>query len=92
MVHVGRGKGGDALKAFWKRLRHSRARVEAVATDMSAAYIDAVRTSVPDATLVFDHSNDVEFVLDPVTVRKGRAHTALKINPSVQGEKAVITF
>jgi anti-sigma factor RsiW len=41
---------------------------------------------------LFDHSNDVQFVLDPITVRKGRAHTALKLNPNVQGAKAVITF
>jgi hypothetical protein len=41
---------------------------------------------------LFDHSNDVEFVLDPVTMRKGRAHTALRLNPNVQGAKAVITF
>jgi transposase len=54
VVHVGRGKGGDALKAFWKRLRRSGARVEAVATDMSPAYIEAVREWLPNATLVFD--------------------------------------
>jgi len=53
-----------------------------VAPGQTAAIVDSL----------FDHSNDVEFVLDPVTVRKGRAHTALKINPNVQGEKAVITF
>ena len=45
---------------------------------------------MPDS--LFDHSADVEFILDPVVVRKGRAHTVLKLNPSVQGEKAVITF
>jgi hypothetical protein len=45
---------------------------------------------VPDS--LFDHSADVEFILDPVTLRKGRAHTVLRLNPSVQGEKAVITF
>jgi transposase len=54
VVHVGQGKGGAALKAFWRRLRRCRARVEAVATDMSAAYIDAVRVGLPQATLVFD--------------------------------------
>jgi transposase len=54
VVHVGRGKGGDALKAFWKRLRRSAAQVEAVATDMSPAYIEAVREWLPNATLVFD--------------------------------------
>jgi len=54
VVHVGEGKGGDALTAFWKRLRRSGAKVEAVATDMSPAYIDAVLTHLPNATLVFD--------------------------------------
>jgi transposase len=54
VVHVGDGKGGDALLAFWKRLRSSGAKVEAVATDMSPAYIDAVSSHLPAATLVFD--------------------------------------
>jgi len=54
VVHVGQGKGGDALKEFWTRLRRSGAKVEAVATDMSPAYIDAVTTHLPGARLVFD--------------------------------------
>lgn len=45
---------------------------------------------VPDS--LFDHSADVEFILDPVKLSKGRAHTVLRLNPNVQGEKAVITF
>jgi len=53
-VHVGEGKGGDALKPFWKRLRASGAKIEAVATDMSPAYIEAVEAHLPHATLVFD--------------------------------------
>src|SRR6267154_4110271 len=54
VVFVGEGKGADALDPFWKRLRASRAKVEAVATDMSAAYIEAVTRCLPHATLVFD--------------------------------------
>ena len=54
VVHVGAGKGGDSLLAFWQRLRASGAKVEAVATDMSLAYIDAVTSHLPGATLVFD--------------------------------------
>lgn len=54
VVHVGKGKGGDALKPFWKRLRASGAKIEAVATDMSPAYIEAVKAHLPHATLVFD--------------------------------------
>jgi transposase len=44
VVFVGDGKGADALKPFWKRLRPSRAKIEAVAMDMSAAYRGAVST------------------------------------------------
>jgi transposase len=54
VVHVGHGKGGDALMDFWKRLRRCGVKIEAVATDMSPAYIDAVSTHLPDAVLVFD--------------------------------------
>ena len=54
VLHVGKGRGGDSLTSFWRRLRASHAKIEAVATDMSVAYIDAVTTYLPNATLVFD--------------------------------------
>jgi transposase len=55
VVFVGDGKGADALKPFWKRLRPSTAKIEAVAMDMSAAYRGAVSTNLPNAKIVFDH-------------------------------------
>jgi transposase len=55
VVFVGDGKGADALEPFWKRLRASRAKIKAVATDMSLAYILAVREHLPRAVHVFDH-------------------------------------
>jgi transposase len=54
VVHVGEGKGGDALTAFWKRLRSSGAKIDAVASDMSPAYFEAITSQLPQATLVFD--------------------------------------
>jgi anti-sigma factor RsiW len=49
-------------------------------------------TDIPDS--LFDHSEDVEFILDPVTLRHGRA--SVTRNPvrtlQVQGEQATITF
>src|SRR3954464_3405637 len=54
VVFVGDGKGADALKPFWRRLRPSGAKVEAVARDMSAAYRGAVATNLPSAKVVFD--------------------------------------
>ena len=60
VVFVGDGKGADALKPFWKRLRASKARIEAVATDMSPAYIQAVRENLPKAVHVFDRFHVVK--------------------------------
>jgi transposase len=55
VVFVGDGKGVDALKPFWKRLKCSRAKIEAVAMDMSPAYLSAVQTHLRQAVIVFDH-------------------------------------
>ena len=55
VVFVGDGKGAEALTPFWRRLRRARAKIVAVATDMSAAYIRAVRDHLPRAVHVFDH-------------------------------------
>jgi anti-sigma factor RsiW len=45
--------------------------------------------AVPDT--LFDHSEDVEFILDPVKLHRGRA-TVTRPPSGVQGEKAVISF
>ena len=47
VVFVGDGKGADALKPFWKRLRPSGAKIEAVAMDMSGAYSRRSRVTCP---------------------------------------------
>jgi transposase len=67
VVHVGRGKGGDALKDFWIRLRRSGAKIEAVATDMSPAYIDAVTTHLRGAQLVFDRFHVIKLYNDKLS-------------------------
>jgi len=77
VVHVGRGKGGDALEAFWKRLRRCGAKIEAVATDMSAAYIDAVSRRLPNATLVFDRFHVMKLFNDKLSqLRRQLYHQA----------------
>ena len=55
VVLVGDGKGAEALDPFWKRLKRSRAKIEAVAMDMSPAYLNAVQTHLRRAAIVFDH-------------------------------------
>lgn len=60
IVFVGQGKGADALKPFWKRLHSSRAKIQAVAADLSPAYTKAVREHLPQATLVYDRFHVVK--------------------------------
>src|SRR5215213_9414417 len=60
VVFVGDGKGADALVPFWKRLRPSKAAIEAVAMDMSAAYRQAVSTHLAGAKIVFDRFHVVK--------------------------------
>jgi transposase len=67
VVFVGDGKGVAALTLFWRRLRRARAKVVAVATDMSAAYIRAVRDHLPRAVHVFDHFHVIKLCNDKLS-------------------------
>jgi transposase len=67
VVFVGDGKGAEALKPFWKRLRRARAKIRAVATDMSPAYIAAVLTNLPKARLVFDRFHVTKLLNEKLT-------------------------
>ena len=67
VVFVGDGKGADALKPFWKRLRPSKAKIEAVAMDMSKAYWGAVRTHLSKAKIVFDHFHVIKLFNDKLS-------------------------
>lgn len=75
IVFVGDGKGADALTPFWKELRRSRAKVKAVATDMSAAYIGAVLENLSGVPLVFDHFHVVKLMNEClIEVRRSLFH------------------
>ena len=56
VLYAAEGKDQLCLKPFFRRLRHARAKLEAVAMDMSDAYINAVREywSKP-VVIVHDH-------------------------------------
>jgi transposase len=74
VVFVGDGKGADALKPFWKRLRPSGAKIEAVAMDMSAAYRGAVATYLPKAKIVFDRFHVVKLFNDKLSDLRRALH------------------
>lgn len=62
IIWVGRGKAGEALNGFWRRLKASGARIEAVAMDMSQAYASAVARHLPEALIVFDRFHGMKLM------------------------------
>jgi transposase len=83
VVFVGDGKGVDALKPFWKRLRRSHAKIEAVATDMSKAYIRAIRDNIQGAVHVFDHFHVIKLYNDKLSAFRRQ----LFLDLTAQGQK-----
>ena len=82
VVFVGDGRGADALEPFWPMLSRSRARIQAVATDMSAAYISAVQQNLPGVPLVFDHFHVVKLMNDTLTQVRRNLYNELKTTPN----------
>jgi transposase len=62
IVWVAHGRGGECLRGFWRRLRLAKARIVAVAMDMSAAYWKAVQENLREAAVVFDKFHIVKLV------------------------------
>jgi transposase len=62
ILHVGDGKGADALTAFFQRLRRARVKLDAIAMDMSSAYLAAVRAFAPGTPIVFDRFHVMKLV------------------------------
>nr|VFK62662.1 MAG: Transposase [Candidatus Kentron sp. TUN]VFK71919.1 MAG: Transposase [Candidatus Kentron sp. TUN] len=84
VVEVAQGKDAQALVPFWKRLKRSRAKIEAVATDMRPAYIKAVRDDLPKATPVFDHLHIIKLYNEkPIDLRRAIAREANALKKKV---------
>ncbi len=64
VVFVGEGRSMESLAPFWKRLKRTKAKIQAVATDMNAGYINAVMEHLKDAALVFDRFHVVKLMND----------------------------
>jgi len=67
IVFAGKGKKASALEPFWRRLRAAKARVQAVAMDLSRAYQLAVRERLPEAVVVFDRFHVVKLYNEKLT-------------------------
>lgn len=80
VVYVGRGKGGDALTDFWKRLRSSGAKIEAVGMDMSPAYLAAVTANLRGAKIIFDRFHVMKLMNDALSDMRRALYRDIKDN------------
>ena len=84
VVYVGKGKGAEALERFWQILRRQKVRIEAVATDLSPAYIRAIHTHLPKAVHVFDHFHLIKLYNDGLSdLRRKLYHEAERMQRQV---------
>ena len=84
VIHIGKGKGKEALKSLWKRLKRCSAKIQAVATDMASGYMAAVLEHLPEADLVLDHFHLVKWFNDKLaTLRRQLYHEADRMGKAV---------
>ena len=78
IVFVGDGKSADALKPFWRRLKASHAKIEAVAQDMSPAYALAVKENLPQAVMVYDRFHVMKLFNHYLTCLRRELYSQMK--------------
>lgn len=72
IVCVGQGKGADSLDPFWKGPKHSKATIDAVASDMSPAYEKAIGDNIPKAAHITDPFHAIKLFNDRLAqLRRG---------------------
>jgi transposase len=62
ILHVGDGKGAEAVEPFFRRLRRARVMLKAIAMDMSNSYLSAVKQWAPGTPVVFDRFHVMQLV------------------------------
>lgn len=61
-------------------------------SEQPLASATGARAATTLADSLFDHAEDVEFILDPVVLHRGRAQAVSHLPAGVQGEQTVISF
>ena len=78
IVYVGDGKGIDALKKFWERVKRHKVKIEHIATDLSAAFIASVLENCSGAVHVFDHFHVVKLMNEHLDDIRRKVYTMEK--------------
>lgn len=68
IIHVGDGKGKEALRGFWQRVIRNKIDIQIVISDLSAAFIASVMENAPNAVHVYDKFHISKLVNEAVDV------------------------
>ena len=92
VLSVTEGKDAGALIPFLQRLKRSRAKVKAIAMDMSAAYTSAVQKALPHVPIVYDRFHVVKLMNERLdALRRVHLHDTAKAHRKVvQGARYLI--
>lgn len=78
VLHIGKGRGGEALKGFKRRLATSKCQIRAVAVDLAPSYTAWVLENLPNATLVYDHFHLIKLMNDKLDTIRRRVMSQLE--------------
>lgn len=85
VLYVAKGRGENALRPFFRKLRRVKADIKAVATDLSAAYAAAVVKNLRSALLVADRFHVIKLMNEKID----ELRRALQREAGVMGRAAI---
>jgi transposase len=85
VLYVAKGRGENALRPFFRRLRRAKADIRAAAADLSAAYAAAARKNLPHALLVADRFHVVKLMNEKID----ELRRALQREADIMGRRAI---
>lgn len=77
VLHIGNGKGNEALDGFTLKLKKSKAQIKAVSLDFGRAYTKWAKEVIPNAEIVYDHFHLIKLMNDKLD--KIRRSTMIKL-------------
>lgn len=85
VLYVAKGRGENALRPFFRKLRRAKADIKAVATDLSAAYAAAVIKNLPEALPVADRFHIIKLMNEKIDALR----RALQREATRMGSRAI---
>lgn len=80
VLSVTKGKKGDSLDAFAKKIKHSKAKIKFVAVDMAPSFTSWIKKHFPKAIIVYDHFHVIKLMNEKVNNVRNRVMNKLDEN------------